>query len=361
MKKGLYFIFSDINQNEPDGIEKKMMAQRQMFCDMGIDMSFERLEYKYGTDWNYKKTYSSVDFIYFRKETVIDWRMILFLKRLKKNGNPVVFMEIPTFPYDGEFGKSLRSRITLSIDHYFRKKLHRYIDRIVVTGCDAGTQFEKVKTICVVNGIDLKTVPVRDYKPHGNCINLTCVAKFSPWHGYERLIKGLYDYYRNRGDVVPVKLLMVGDGVEKDFYQSLVRDYHLEEHVQFLGKLTGENLEDIYNQTDIGICSLGRYKSGIDIIGDLKSRDLMAKGIPMVCGCQIDILKDREFKYALFIPNNDSTVSIPSVLSFYQKITSEKPVADISKYIRDEAERLIDYSRTYKPVLMTVKELLWKM
>lgn len=360
MKKGLYFVFSDINFSEPDGIEKKMIAQKRMFCELGIDMSFERLEYRHGTDWNYKPSYGKVDFVYFRKETVVEWRMISFLKKLKEEGNPVIFMEIPTYPYDGEFGNSLRSKITLKIDHFFRKKMYKYIDRIVVTGMEIGSTLWGVKTVCVVNGIDLSSVPVRRYKAHDGTINLLCVAKFSPWHGYERLIMGLRNYYDDIENKRIVKILMVGEGVEKDYYQKLVEENNLSEYIRFYGKLTGNKLDNIYDQTDIGICSLGRYKSGIDVIGDLKSRDLMAKGIPMLCGCQIDILVNKDYKYACYVPNDNSIININDIISYYVNLLKDSDVKDITNSIRKEAERLIDFSVTYQKVLNTLKEILWE-
>lgn len=359
MKKGLYLIFSELNQREPDGIEKKMISQCQLFRDIGIDMNFERLEYRYGTDWNFKDKYCDVDFIYFRKETIVDWRMISFLRKLRRNKNIIIFMEIPTFPYEGEFGKSIRSIVSLRIDRYFRNKLTSLIDRIIVTGANVGDYLWGIKTICIVNGINLNNIPIRQYQPHGNILNLTCVAKFSPWHGYERLIKGLYHYY-NCPNPRPVKLLMIGDGVETCFYKKLVETYKLEQHVSFLGKLTGDKLDYYYNLTDLGICSLGRYKSGIDIIGDLKSRDLMAKGIPMICGCRIDILENTDYKYVYYVPNDSSEIKIIDLIRFYDTISKDKSFELITQEIRYKAESLIDFSITYKEVLSSVQMLLCK-
>lgn len=359
MMNGLYFIYSPINIEQPDGIEKKMLAQKRMFGEIGIDMNFELLENKNGTDWNYKQEYSGVDFIYFRKESIVDWHFVSFLKKIKKNGNPVIFMEIPTFPYEGEFGHSLRSRIALIVDHYYRRKLKYFLDRIVVTGFDVGNFIFGVRAVCVVNGVDLKNIAVRSYKPHGDILYLSCIAKFSPWHGYERLIKGLATYYKQPHERL-VKILMVGEGVELSYYQQLARDYEVEKYINFYGKLTGKDLDDIYNLTDIGICSLGRYKSGINVIGDLKSRDLMAKGIPMLCGCQIDVLRDVNYEYALYVPNDDSEVCIKKLIVFYAKLTKKNNVDLLTSKIRKEAEVLIDYGDTYKKVLETTKELICK-
>ena len=358
MKHGIYLVYSPINEEKPDGIEKKILAQKKMFCELGIDMQFKTLAHENGTYWNYKEEYSKADFIYFRKQTIIDWRFISFFRKIKSIGNAVVMMEIPTYPYEGEFVGGIRSKLALMTDHYFRKKIKNCIDRIIVTGYDVGENLWGVKAINIVNGVDLKSISVRNYKIHGDALYLTCVAKFSPWHGYERLIKGLANYYE-RPPKKEVKILMVGEGEEKSYYEDLVQKYHLEDHVKFYGKLVGPELDEIYDRTDIGICSLGRYKSGIEVIGDLKSRDFMAKGIPMLCGCQIDILQNENYPYAIYMPNNDSPVSIEELIVFAEKIYnngSEK----LSLSIRTEAERLIDLHMTYSKVLTSTKEMVWK-
>ena len=355
MKKGIYFIDYRINLVEPDGIEKKILSQFKMFCQEGIDMRFELLEEPNGVSWNYKKEYSKVDFIYFRKQSVVDWRFISFFKKIKNNGNTIIFVEIPTFPYEGEFGSSLRSRLALLVDHYFRKQLKFCIDRIVVTGLNMSDTLWRIKTINIVNGIDLSVVRIRSFISHGDIINLTCVAKFSPWHGYERLLLGLASYYKNGGEK-KIQILMVGP--EKKRYEDIAYALDIGKYVRFLGKLTGEKLDEIYNITDIGICSLGRYKSGIDIVGDLKSRDLMAKGIPMLCGCKIDILIGREYKYAYYANNDASDIDIKSLVDYYNELRSYESVDSITTNIRNEAENLIDYGRTFQDVIKNVKTML---
>lgn len=356
--KGYYFLYAPINTSEPDGIEKKILAQRQMFLDSGIELEFEVLERNEKGDWLYKEQYSKASFIYFRKSTTIDWRFLKFYKRIKKNGNVVVFMEIPTFPYDGEYGKSLRSKATLAIDHFFRRFIKSCIDRIIITGNFTEEDFCGVKTINIINGIDFEHILPRNFIKHEG-INLACVAKFSPWHGYERLIRGLVDYYRTNPEV-PVTLHMVGEGVEKTYYEKLVKENNLQDHVIFHGKLTGSKLDHIYDITDIGICSLGRYKSGIEVIGDLKSREFMVKGIPMVCGCKIDALEGRNYPYALFFPNDDSIIDINRLLDFLRNVMKGKESDSLSGEIREISQPWIDYSVTFKDVIRNAIQMVKK-
>jgi glycosyltransferase involved in cell wall biosynthesis len=267
-------------------------------------------------------------------------------------------MEIPTYPYEGEFGKGVKEKVSLKIDHIFRKKLVKCIDRIVVTGANVGDSLWGVKAINIVNGIDFSTVNQRDFLGHGDVINISCIAKFSPWHGYERLIIGLADYYAKKPKQ-EVNLLMVGDGSERSVYEKLVTDNRLDNHVKFLGRLTGEKLNEIYDITDIGACSFGRYKSGINVIGDLKSREFLAKGIPMICGCEIDVLRDKEYKYALFFPNDSSAININEVVEWHNQLAGKSEQAGITETIRSISKEWIDYGVTFKPVIIEL-EGLWE-
>lgn len=354
--KGLYFLYSDINAKEPDGIERKILSQIKSFEKAGIEIQCSVLERDKNSKWLYKRSYSDVDFIYFRKSTTIDWRFISFFRKIKENGNPIIFMEIPTYPYDGEYGNSLYSRLTLTIDHFYRRRLHSCIDRIVLTGGMDINSLWGVKTISVINGIDFASVNKQIYRPHSG-VNIGCIAKFSPWHGYERIIKGLYNYYSNIHNC-EVNLIMVGDGEEKNYYESLVKEYHLEEHVLFKGRLTGKKLDDVYNVIDVGACSFGRYKSKINIIGDLKSREFMAKGIPMICGCGIDVLENRKFDYALFFPNVDEPVDLFIVVEWYQSLIKNRSCEELSDIIRETAKPLIDFPVTFNKVIEEMKECL---
>lgn len=358
--KGLFLLYTDINKEEPDGIERKILSQIGIFEKAGIDMHTAVLERNALTKWVYKEEYSEVDFIYFRKSTIIDWRFIRFFERIRNSGkHPTIFMEIPTYPYEGEFGKGVKDRMSLKIDHFFRKRLVKCIDRIVVTGANVGDNLWGVKAINIVNGIDFSTVNQRNYVGHGDVINISCIAKFSPWHGYERLILGLSDYYRDKEKTKQtVNLLMVGDGSERSVYERLVKENGLDDHVKFLGRLTGEKLNEIYDITDIGACSFGRYKSGINVIGDLKSREFMAKGIPMICGCDIDVLRDKKYKYALFFQNDSSVIDINEVVEWYNRLDNKSEHEVITETIRSISNEWIDYGVTFKPVI-NEGERLW--
>lgn len=348
MLKGYYLVYDTLNLNNPDGVEKKIISQRDMFRKNGIDMNFHILKKSGGTFWNNPEKVSDGDFIYFRRGTIVDIRFLHFFKSIKeRNRKAIIFMEIPTFPYENEYEKSVRNSLALIIDHYYRKKIYKYIDRLVIVNFREECLW-KIKTLNLVNGIDVRSVRKRNPKKQDKVIRICCVARFSPWHGYERLIRGLSDYYRSEPQII-VELIMVGTGVETDKYRKLTEELQLDDYVKFMGQLTGADLDIIYDNCDIGCCSLGRYKSGIDMTSELKSRELMAKGFPMICGCKIDVLEEIDYSYAIFFPNNESDIDIHNIVKWYRSIGEE--VYEMSERIRRFALENIDLEITFRPIV----------
>lgn len=357
MIKGMYLVYDSLNLDHPDGIEKKIIIQSELFADMGIDMKFVVLNKQHGSFWNNTDLINSTDFVYFRKSTVIDLSFIRFFKRIKEiNPKSLVMMEIPTYPYEGEYGNSIKARLSLIIDHYYRKQLQGVLDYIVVTGADIGSTLWGIPAISIVNGIDVGNIRPSQKKSVKDEINIGCIARFSPWHGYERLIEGLRQYYNDNHNE-DVNIMMVGEGVERDYYERLTKTYGLIDHVCFLGKKTGGELDSIYNEIDIGCCSLGRYKSGIRVIGDLKSREYMARGLPMILGCDIDVLQGVNYEYAISFPNDSTPIDIQMVVDYCKRLRVQTD-QHIRCEIRKKAWELVDIRNTFKPVLDVVDKII---
>lgn len=355
-KRGIYFLYAPINYKSPDGIEKKILTQKRLIDDTGVEMRFIVLEKKGGTFWNYNSAYSNAELIYFRRSTTIDYRFISFFKKLRKD-NPTVkiFMEIPTYPYEGEYGNNFKACILKNIDAFYRNRLKKYIDYIVLTGAEQIKSIWGVNAICIMNGIDVQEVVPKKVLNNriADVYTIGCVAKFSLWHGYERLLYGLKNYL-NTNKNSRIRIVMIGDGPELQKYESLVKELELDKYVIFKGRLTGEALDNEYDGIDIGCCSLGRYKSGQDIIGDLKSREFLAKGIPIVCGCKIDILQNLDLDYVLYFSNDDTPINIEKIISFITKLNEQYNEKKLASYIRDDVKELIDISNTYRPVLSKI-------
>ena len=206
--------------------------------------------------------------------------------KLKKHGIKCV-TEIPTYPYDHEFkGYPLKYKIPLYIDMMFRRALSSKMEAIV-TFSNKESIFGK-RTICISNGIDLDSIPLHNPKKQQD-IHLIAVAEIHYWHGFDRLVAGLGEYYKSNPNGRKVYFHVVGweddRGTTSNGYltvEQMARKYDIEKYIINHGKLFGEKLDEVFNQCVFAIGSLRRHRSGITEIKTLINREYAARGISFI-------------------------------------------------------------------------------
>lgn len=295
------------------------------------------------------------DFLYVRR-AVADRAYLTFWKKVKERYPQCkIVVELFTYPYDkDDFGKWNAWPFYLK-ELLYRPKLKKYVDRFVTYTEDC--EIFGVPTIRSANGINVDSVPQIGGQFQEGQINLIGVAFMQRHHGYERIIEGLHTYYS--GQEQPkyrVELRLVGDGPEKSYYQELMHRYQLEEYVHFYPTLSGEKLDKLYDSSDIALISFGMYKAKFfGKMGALKSRECLAKGMPLITGCAIDVLPE-DYPYARVFPNDESTVKIEEVVAFYQRVRnmsgSKKELADV---IREYAAEHVSMEAVMKPVVAYIE------
>ena len=68
------------------------------------------------------------------------------------------------------------------------------VDRIYTYSED--NQIWGIPTICSSNGIDFDLVSIRKVEKKRESINLIAVAGLAKWHGYDRILRGMGEYYK---------------------------------------------------------------------------------------------------------------------------------------------------------------------
>ena len=266
-----------------------------------------------------------IKFIYARCFMNANPWLIYFFKKLKKTGIHAV-TEIPTYPYDGEFaGATGQQRMNFMVDKMFRNRLYRYMDALV-TFSDAKVIFGQ-RTINISNGVDMDSIPLHDYHPaEDSSIHLIGVAEVHYWHGYDRLIAGLGEYYKNvRGkmeDAKDVYFHIVGGIWSGDMYgsayapgiQTLIDQYGLHDKIILHGQMFGQSLDDLFNQCVFAIGSLGRHRNGITFIKTLKNREYATRGIPFIYS-ENDSDFDQQ-PYVLKAPADESPIDVQKIVDF---------------------------------------------
>ncbi len=278
--------------------------------------SFNRL-----TDYVIKNGF---DFVYARSFHNANWATVKMFKRFKAYGIPSV-IEIPTYPYDQEYaGTTLwENKIKLMLDKLYRKKLAAQVNAIVTFTNDK--EIFGQRTICISNGIDYDHIPMQKKLPHpDNEIHLIGVAEVHYWHGYDRLIAGLGEYYKQKREKI-VYFHVVGGVADSEMYDSvhapgfheLIEKYGIGKYVIFHGQKFVEELDSLFNQADFAIGSLARHRSGITYIKTLKNREYAARGIPFIYS-----ETDEDFEqmpYVIKAPADESPVCVEGIVEFLEK------------------------------------------
>jgi len=227
-------------------------------------------------------------------------------------------MEIPTYPYDNEYkGLPLSFQINLIIDKYFRLKLAKQIHKIVTFS--KYKEIFGVSTINISNGIDFEKVKLKSQLNNtSKRLNLISVAEIHPWHGLDRVIKGLAEYYKKDQNIkVLFNIVGKGDPVEIAKLKAITIKEKMEEYVIFHGSKSGKELDDLFEQADMGIASLARHRSNITYIKTLKNREYAARGIPFIYS---EIDEDFEdMPYIIKAPANEEPLDIRKIVNFYNQ------------------------------------------
>ncbi len=363
MLKG-YYILPHIDEKDK-GIKKKIEYQIQLFENFStinkIILPYHKFtsiilsRLPFGSEqYDYQIAIQEMDlpnYVYIRQGT-IDKGFIDFLKRLRmKFARCKIIYEIPAYPYDQVYRSKIYNYFKLKKDKKYREALVNYVDRIVTYSHDE--RIFGIKTIMAHNGVDCdKILPISCYNLKKDVIRLIAVATMNPWHGYERIFHGMHNYYL-KAPAVKIYFSLVGAGNELSKYKKMVKELNLEHYVKFVGIKTGTELDDMYNDADMAISSLGMYKYDFEYVSTLKSCEYMAKGLPVVAGYDDYVLENNPF--CLHVSNDGSDICIENIVDFYNMIYKYGK-EDVVNRIRKIAFNKADIKNSYKNVVSYIME-----
>lgn len=342
--KALFLIFHGFE--EANGISKKIRYQVKALKECGMDVHTCYLneenghkcrmidnhtlrDYSSGIKGKLRKRFElqsivkyilqeNIQLVYMRSYHNANPFTISMVKQLKRQGVKVV-MEIPTYPYDQEY-ITRRMKLDLLVDRCFRRKLAAQLDGIV-TFSDAETIFGG-HTIRISNGIDFDAIPQKITRNDTSReLHLIGVAEVHYWHGFDRIIKGMADYYATHPSYkvyFHIVGALTGERERREIL-PVIAQYKLEPFVILHGQQHGEQLDKIFEQSDFGIGSLARHRSGITTIKTLKNREYAARGLPFIYSETDTDFDDKP--YVLKAPANETPVRIQAIVDFYQTQT----------------------------------------
>lgn len=275
--------------------------------------------------------------------------LLFYLKIILPNIK--IYLEMPTYPLLKEYtpptkykqtNKNIIKTMFVLFDYILGNCLINKSVCKIVTYSNHSKIMRK-DTIKINNGYG-------DFTKIANCIartsliNLTIVATFGYWHGVDRIIDSL-SLYKKPG----ILLNIVGDGECLDKLKKIVaNDEYLSSVVKFWGWQSGEKLLEIYKNTNIAIASLGGHRKGITTTSELKIREYLSLGLPIVYS-----LKDPsipiDFPAAYKVSSSDEPFDIDRILNWYSNLTIT------SAQIRDFAKVNLSWNRQIQPIITDIE------
>jgi glycosyltransferase involved in cell wall biosynthesis len=301
---------------------------------------------KYKNLYNYIQA-NEIKLVYMRYIHFANPFFISFLKKLKKS-DVKTLLEIPTYPYDHEY-KNLKStsEIVLLIEKFSRRKFKNYVTRIITLSHH--TTILGVPTIQIRNGIDPNSIEMIQKSKTDNDVHLIGVASMAYWHGYDRVIEGMHNYYCNgEDDKKRVFFHIAGDNsnTESIRYKELVNKYNLSNYVIFYGRKSGKELDMLFNKADMAVGCLGCHRKAMKHSKSLKNREYCARGIPFFYSEIDDDFEGKDF--ILKVPANDDPINIEKVMNFLDNKTID------AVKIRNYAFENLTWDRQFEKVLQDV-------
>ena len=372
MRKIIYIFTDNIDSKKLIGVKKKITGQINAFKNKNYDVDLvkfknkscfinEKKIFSYKNNfhkrlimWNRLFNYiKNHDYkIMYIRYSFSDIYFYYFLKKIYKF-NLISIIEFPTFPYDGERKvNNLKIFLNILFDKIFRRRIYKYI-----SFCINFNNYKKIyniKSISIQNGVDLESIEyIDDYKKNKN-FNLIGVGNVSFWHGYDRVIKSLHEYYK-RNRKRKIYFHIIGEGDEIINLKKLTQKLSLNRYIFFYGFLEGEDLKNIYKSSNFGVDSLALFRKNLSFASSLKLKEYISLGLPVIMGYRdIGLIKLNKLIY--IVPNSNDLIDLDKLVIFYDKISPEERTK-----LRLLAKKKYSWDTQYLKVFRKIKKMEIKL
>lgn len=288
------------------------------------------------------------DVIYFRNPG----SSFFFSKYLEKFKNKVV-IEHNSIELNEIGLRSDRPKFDVWKEVFFAKKGYKYALGNVGKATEFSIHQEakvgyKLNLKTITNGVAVNEVAKRDSQllKAKSGINLIFVGNIAAWHGLERLLLGI----KNCHGSFDYSLFLVGrEQVFLEMLQQLELTELLNTKIFLTGFKTGKELDNLFDNADYAIGSLGLHR--IDILNGvpLKHREYLSRGLPFIYSGKDEDIDDSLSNYLFNINANESPVDFPRLYDFIQNL--KKSNENVSQILSDYAAEKIDIAIKSKELI----------
>lgn len=310
---------------------------------------------------NYILAYSSIsklidfkeyDFIWMRAGLMLP-PLFTFIKNIKRRNPKVkIILEYGAYPYANELVG--HRKFLYPIAQHFEGYLKKYASYII-TYCGQDEVFG-IPNIKIGNGIDVSLIEWNDHpKPLTDTLHLVSVSSLMPWHGYDRIIFGIKNYYQNglKKDKLNVIFHIVGEGSELENLRKITTNANLQDKIIFHGFKIKRDLYDVFDKCHIAIGTLGMHRIKLHTSSSLKNREYFSRGLPFILST-IDTDFPNDSPFIKYVPSDESPIDIDALIEFYKNILDKYP--NYPSLIRKYAEENLTWESKIKQVLEAIKE-----
>lgn len=162
------------------------------------------------------------------------------------------------------------------------------------------------RRLALTNGVDVASRPLHTTWLHRPELTFVCAGALGAWHGLDRLLRGM------AAAEDASRLLVVGEGPANSRLGRLAEALGVADRVEFHAPTSGAGFDELIGRADIGVASLAEHRRGGFALSPLKTRDYLARGMPVLfAGDDPDLRPTPAFAYRL--PADDSAVPVRKV------------------------------------------------
>lgn len=246
-------------------------------------------------------------------------RLCRLINRAKELG-ATIYYEIPTYPYWGEQFKTakikLKAIVKIMLDILFAYPIYNKIDHLVIVRSNSKKRtFSKMVEIS--NGVDVQKIAPKNYDNYKDdgVIRFVGVGTIFPYHGYDKFFRALAKCGEKYEDKV-IETHIVGNSDTIEELKRMAADLGLK-RVVFDGIRTTEELNQMYEEFDMGLGCLALYRRNADIDTTLKIVEYYCRGVPVVTSGKTALPAVDGKSCTITVPNDKTEIDINEICRAY--------------------------------------------
>lgn len=146
----------------------------------------------------------------------------------------------------------------------------------------------KIRKLRKINVIpNIVNIQPTETKAKMEKFTVKALGSFTSIKRYDILIKAFYDFQRNLGN--NVRLIIGGDGPERELLEDLIREYNLTSKISLPGEIKRKDIFEFYNTCSLFVCS-----SEIETFS-IVTAEAICSGVPVIatrCGGPEDMITE---------------------------------------------------------------------